>query len=72
MTSYRRRPTTTRCPGFNEFVARYVLGVLAYLSSRVETRGRTIEELDALYARLKPAGRPSAAVATGIETKIAL
>jgi len=40
--------------GFNYFAAWYVLAFLAYLFSGIETRGRTIEELDASFAR-KPA-----------------
>jgi putative MFS transporter len=42
--------------GFNYFAAWYVLAFLAYLFSGVETRGRTIEELDAALTR-----RPAAA-----------
>jgi MFS transporter, putative metabolite:H+ symporter len=34
--------------GFNYFAAWYVLAFLAYLLSGIETRGRTIEELDAM------------------------
>jgi putative MFS transporter len=34
--------------GFNYFAAWYVLAFLAYLMSGIETRGRTIEELDAM------------------------
>ncbi|HML11337.1 MAG TPA: MFS transporter [Stellaceae bacterium] len=40
--------------GFNYFAAWYVLAFLAYLLSGVETRGQTIEELDARFARPKP------------------
>ena len=40
--------------GFNYFAAWYVLAFLAYLLSGLETRGRTIEELDAAIARPKP------------------
>jgi MFS transporter, putative metabolite:H+ symporter len=46
-------------PGFNYFAAWYVLAVVAYLLIGIETRGRTIEELDAALARPKPiAARP--------------
>jgi MFS transporter, putative metabolite:H+ symporter len=41
-------------PGFNYFAAWYVLAVVAYLLIGIETRGRTIEELDAALARPKP------------------
>ena len=40
--------------GFNYFAAWYVLAFLAYLFSGIETRGRTIEELDAAIARPRP------------------
>ena len=43
-------------PGFNYFAAWYVLAVIAYLFIGFETRGRTIEELDAVLA-----GKPAAA-----------
>jgi MFS transporter, putative metabolite:H+ symporter len=46
-------------PGFNYFAAWYVLAVVAYLLIGIETRGRTIEELDAALARPQPiAARP--------------
>jgi MFS transporter, putative metabolite:H+ symporter len=46
-------------PGFNYFAVWYVLAVAAYLLIGFETRGRTIEELDAGLARAKPmAARP--------------
>jgi putative MFS transporter len=38
-------------PGFNYFAAWYVLAVIAYLAIGFETKGRTIEELDAAIAR---------------------
>jgi putative MFS transporter len=38
-------------PGFNYFAVWYVLAVVAYLAIGFETRGRTIEELDAAIAR---------------------
>lgn len=38
-------------PGFNYFAAWYVLAVVAYLAIGFETKGRTIEELDAAIAR---------------------
>jgi MFS transporter, putative metabolite:H+ symporter len=41
-------------PGFNYFAAWYVLAVVAYLLIGIETRGRTIEELDAALAQPKP------------------
>ena len=41
-------------PGFNYFAAWYVLAVIAYLLIGIETRGRTIEELDATLTRHKP------------------
>ena len=43
-------------PGFNYFAVWYVLALLAYLFIGLETKGRTIEELDAMYAAPKPAG----------------
>jgi putative MFS transporter len=46
--------------GFNYFAAWYVLAFLAYLFSGIETRGRTIEELDAGLVRSRPiATRPA-------------
>jgi len=42
-------------PGFNYFAAWFVLAVVAYLLIGIETRGRTIEELDASLARPRPA-----------------
>ena len=41
-------------PGFNYFAVWYVLAIVAYLLIGIETRGRTIEELDATLARPKP------------------
>jgi MFS transporter, putative metabolite:H+ symporter len=41
-------------PGFNYFAAWYVLAVVAYLLIGIETRGRTIEEIDATLTRPKP------------------
>jgi putative MFS transporter len=41
-------------PGFNYFAVWYILAVVAYLFIGFETRGRTIEELDAALARPKP------------------
>ncbi|MBV8935641.1 MAG: MFS transporter [Alphaproteobacteria bacterium] len=41
-------------PGFNYFAVWYVLAVVAYLFIGFETRGRTIEELDAALTRSKP------------------
>jgi putative MFS transporter len=38
-------------PAFNYFAAWYLLAVLAFLFVGIETRGRTIEELDAALAR---------------------
>jgi putative MFS transporter len=40
-------------PGFNYFSVWYVLAVVAYLLIGIETRGRTIEQLDAALARPK-------------------
>lgn len=45
-------------PGFNYFAAWYVLAVIAYLLIGLETRGRTIEELDASFARPRPVAGP--------------
>jgi putative MFS transporter len=46
-------------PGFNYFAVWYVLALAAYLMIGIETRGRTIEELDAVLGRPKPiAARP--------------
>ena len=47
-------------PGFNYFAAWYVLAVVAYLLIGIETRGRTIEEIDATLTRSKPLAAPSA------------
>jgi len=41
-------------PGFNYFAVWYILAIVAYLLIGIETRGRTIEELDAALARPKP------------------
>jgi MFS transporter, putative metabolite:H+ symporter len=41
-------------PAFNYFAAWYLLAVLAFLFMGIETRGRTIEELDAALARPAP------------------
>ena len=46
-------------PGFNYFAVWYVLAIVAYLLIGFETRGRTIEELDAALARPKPLGARS-------------
>ena len=46
-------------PGFNYFAAWYVLAVVAYLLIGIETRGRTIEEIDATLTRPKPLAAPS-------------
>jgi MFS transporter, putative metabolite:H+ symporter len=43
-------------PGFNYFAARYVLAVVACPLIGIETRGPTIEELDATLTRSKPLG----------------
>lgn len=43
-------------PGFNYFAVWYVLAVVAYLLIGFETRGRTIEELDAALSRPRTAG----------------
>ena len=40
-------------PGFNYFAVWYVLAVIAYVFIGFETRGRTIEELDAALTRSK-------------------
>jgi putative MFS transporter len=45
-------------PAFNYFAAWYLLAVVAFLFIGIETRGRTIEELDTALAR-----RPRAAPA---------
>jgi MFS transporter, putative metabolite:H+ symporter len=42
-------------PAFNYFAGWYLLAVLAYLLIGIETRGRTIEELDAALVRPAPA-----------------
>ena len=47
-------------PGFNYFAASYVLAVVAYVLIGIETRGRTIEEIDATLTRPKPLAAPSA------------
>jgi MFS transporter, putative metabolite:H+ symporter len=41
-------------PGFNYFAVWYILAVVAYLFIGFETRGRTIEELDAALTRREP------------------
>jgi MFS transporter, putative metabolite:H+ symporter len=41
-------------PGFNYFAIWYLLAVVAYLLIGFETRGRTLEELDAALTRPKP------------------
>ena len=41
-------------PGFNYFAFWYVLAVAAFLFIGIETRGRTIEELDAALVQPKP------------------
>jgi putative MFS transporter len=46
-------------PGFNYFAVWYVLAIVAYLLIGFETRGRTIEELDAALAQPKPLGARS-------------
>ena len=38
---------TAMVPGFNYFAAWFVLGAVAFLFIGIETRGKTIEELDA-------------------------
>jgi MFS transporter, putative metabolite:H+ symporter len=38
-------------PAFNYFAAWYLLAVVGFLFIGIETRGRTIEELDAALAR---------------------
>ncbi|MBV8737176.1 MAG: MFS transporter [Alphaproteobacteria bacterium] len=42
-------------PGFNYFAVWYLLAVAAFLFIGIETRGRTIEELDAALAQRAPA-----------------
>ncbi len=42
-------------PGFNYFAVWYLLAVFAFLFVGIETRGRTIEELDAALVRPTPA-----------------
>ncbi len=42
-------------PAFNYFAVWYLLAVFAFLVVGIETRGRTIEELDAALARPAPA-----------------
>jgi hypothetical protein len=52
-------PGAPTVPGFNYFAVWYVLALIAYLMIGIETRGRTIEELDAALGRPKPiAARP--------------
>jgi putative MFS transporter len=41
-------------PAFNYFAAWYLLGVVGFVLVGIETRGRTIEELDAALARPVP------------------
>jgi len=41
-------------PAFNYFAAWFVLAILAFLFVGIETRGRTIEELDAALVRRAP------------------
>jgi putative MFS transporter len=41
-------------PAFNYFAAWYLLAVVSFLFVGIETRGRTIEELDAALARPVP------------------
>jgi hypothetical protein len=41
-------------PAFNYFAAWYLLAVVGFLFIGIETRGRTIEELDAALARPVP------------------
>jgi putative MFS transporter len=49
-------------PGFNYFAFWYVLGALAFWLIAMETRGRSIDEIDsALSGRAVPTGRASAA-----------
>ena len=57
--SARKRRSTGIVPGFNYFAVWYVLAIVAYLLIGFETRGRTIEELDAALARPKPLGARS-------------
>jgi MFS transporter, putative metabolite:H+ symporter len=40
--------------GFNYFAVWYLLAVVAFLFIGIETKGRTIEELDAALGRRKP------------------
>jgi hypothetical protein len=47
-------PGAPTVPGFNYFAVWYVLALVAYLMIGIETRGRTIEELDAALGRPKP------------------
>ena len=46
-------------PGFNYFAFWYVLGAVAFWLIGIETRGRTIDEID---AQMSAAGRPAAPV----------
>ena len=46
-------PGAPTVPGFNYFAVWYVLAIVAYILIGIETRGRTIEELDATIARPK-------------------
>ena len=41
-------------PAFNYFAVWYLLGVVGFLFVGIETRGRTIEELDAALVRPVP------------------
>lgn len=41
-------------PMFNYFAAWYVIAILAFLLIGIETRGRTIEELDAALDKRAP------------------
>ena len=41
-------------PAFNYFAAWYLLGVVGFVLVGIETRGRTIEELDVALARPPP------------------
>jgi len=42
-------------PGFNYFASWYVLGALAFWLIAMETRGRTIDEIDSALSRPMPA-----------------
>jgi hypothetical protein len=52
--STQRRRSPASFPSFNYFVVWYPLALAAYLTLGIETRGRTIEELDAALGRPKP------------------